>query len=96
MRTRGIRWGWAARLTAVLICAGFLMMGCQAGSSATLSTTLDTPFYLDGPQQARPPDGTLTAGTRVTLVSAAGSYSQVILPDGRKAYVASDSLQPLR
>jgi uncharacterized protein YgiM (DUF1202 family) len=38
----------------------------------------------------------VAAGTRVTLVSAAGSYAQVLLPDGRRAYVATDSLKPLR
>ncbi len=83
---------WAA---ALLLCI-LLLAGCQAGGGATHSVENETPFYLDGPQQARPADGTLTAGTRVTLVNAAGSYAQVVLPDGRRAYVATDSLRPLR
>jgi hypothetical protein len=73
-----------------------LSIGCQAVGGATHSVAHETPFYLDGPQQARPPDGTLAAGSRVTLVSAAGSYAQVVMPDGRRAYVAADSLKPLR
>ena len=96
MRAWSIRGGRVVRLTALLMIAGLLLAGCQVGSVATHATTFDTPFYLDGPQQARPPDGTLTAGTRVTLVNMAGSYAQVVLPDGRRAYVAADSLRPLR
>jgi hypothetical protein len=84
--------GWAV---ALLLCA-LLLAGCQAGGRATHTVATETPFYLDGPQQARPPDGAVAAGTRVTLVSAAGSYTQVVLPDGRRAYVATDSLKPLR
>ncbi len=57
---------------------------------------VETPFYLDGPQQARPADGVLAVGARVTLVQEAGSYTQVTLPDGRRAYVAADSLKALR
>ncbi len=83
---------WVA---ALLLCA-LLLAGCQAGGGATHTVATETPFYLDGPQQARPPDGTVAAGTRVTLVSAAGSYAQVLLPDGRRAYVATDSLKPVR
>ena len=55
----------------------------------------DTAYYLDGPQQARPADGTLPAGTRVALVQEAGSYAVVRVEDGQQVYVAADSLQPL-
>jgi len=72
-----------------------LLTGCQAWG-ATHEVIVETPFYLDGPQQARSADGTLAAGTRVTLVREAGSYAGVTLPDGRRAYVAADSLRPLR
>ncbi|MFP6575859.1 MAG: hypothetical protein VB912_11945, partial [Pirellulaceae bacterium] len=35
-------------------------------------------YYLDGPQQMRPPDGKFKAGTKVELVQEAGSYSVVV------------------
>jgi hypothetical protein len=79
-------------LAAPLLAAPLLLAGCQAGAGATHTVIGETPFYLDGPQQARPPDGVLAAGTAVTLVEAAGSYALVLLPDGRRAYVAAGSL----
>jgi peptidoglycan hydrolase-like protein with peptidoglycan-binding domain len=55
----------------------------------------DTEYYLTGPQQAHPPDGTLTAGTKITLLEEAGSYCRIRSEDGIEAYVSTDSLQPL-
>jgi hypothetical protein len=55
----------------------------------------DTEYYLSGPQQARPPDGTLPAGTKVTLLEEAGSYCRVRSEGRIEAYVSTDSLQPL-
>jgi hypothetical protein len=55
----------------------------------------DTKYYLSGPQQARPPDGTLSAGTKVTLLEEAGSYCRIRSEDGIEAYVSTDSLQRL-
>lgn len=78
----------------LLFCA-LLLAGCQANDGGTYTVVIETPFYLDGPQQARPADGLLPAGERVTLVRTAGSYAQVMLSDGRRAYVAADSLKPL-
>jgi len=89
--------GWGLRLAAAMAVVALLAAGCQAaGGAPTHTVTGATPFYLDGPQQARPPDGTLAAGSRVTLARAAGSYAQVVMPDGRRAYVAADSLKALR
>jgi len=82
-------------LAAGLLIGILLLTGCRT-NGATHEVALETPFYLDGPQQARPADGTLAAGTRVTLAREAGSYAEVTLPDGRRAYVAADSLGPLR
>jgi hypothetical protein len=79
-------------VAAPLVAAPLLLAGCQAGAGATHSVLGATPYYLDGPQQARPPDGILAAGTAVILVKASGSYALVTLPDGRRAYVAADSL----
>jgi hypothetical protein len=57
--------------------------------------TSDEPYYLNGPQQASPPEGKFKAGTKVLLVSHEGSYSRVTSEDGTFAAVASGSLKPL-
>ena len=73
----------------------------QAPSSAETTTefthriTIDTEFYTGGPQQARPPDGTMKAGTKVILIREAGSYCQVQSEDGVEAYVTTGSLEPI-
>ena len=53
----------------------------------------DTVYYKIGPQQAQPPDGTFRAGTRVTLIREAGSYSLVRSADGTRAYVVGSALK---
>jgi hypothetical protein len=55
----------------------------------------DTEYYLSGPQQAGPPEGMLSAGTKVTLLEEAGSYCRIRSEDGIEAYVSTNSLQPL-
>jgi hypothetical protein len=92
--------GWkriwlAICITGLVVAVGLAAAGCSR-SSYTHTVTADTEYYLDGPQQARPPDGTLSAGTAVRLVSEAGSYSLVETPDHMQVYVATDSLRPLR
>lgn len=70
------------------------LAGCQktdTGYTHTLKTTVE--YYATGPQQGRPPDGQMAAGTKVRLVEAAGSYSLVEAATGKKGYVASDALQ---
>jgi hypothetical protein len=52
-------------------------------------------YYLDGPQQMRPPDGKFPAGTRVELVQDSGSYSMVVSEDGIRAYVSTGALKPI-
>ena len=56
---------------------------------------VDTEYYLVGPQQAQPPDGTFKAGTKVKLVEEAGSYCVVESGDGVRAHVVVDALKPL-
>jgi len=53
----------------------------------------ETEYYTTGPQQGRPPDGTFQAGTKVSVVENAGSYSIVESENGVRAYVATDSLK---
>jgi len=52
-------------------------------------------YYLDGPQQMRPPDGKFKAGTKVELVEEAGSYSVVVSEDGIKAYISTGALKSI-
>ena len=51
-----------------------------------------TLYYKGGPQQAQPPDGTFTAGTKVRLLRAAGSYSRVRSEGGIEGYVAAKAI----
>lgn len=50
----------------------------------------DAVYYVGGPQQAQPPDGTFTAGTKVLIIEEAGSYSLIRSEEGIEAYVAAD------
>jgi len=79
----------------LLALVGLVAAGC-GGAAYTHTITADTEYYRDGPQQARPADGTLAAGTMVRLVSESGSYSLIETSDRMRVYVASDSLQPLK
>ena len=73
----------------------------QAENPATVSESptfsghvlaADTEYYLDGPQQSRPPDGTLKAGTKVMVMEDAGSYCRVRSEDGIVAFIAADAI----
>ena len=55
----------------------------------------ETEYYTTGPQQGRPPDGKFPAGTKVTIVQEAGSYTQIRSEDGIEAYVSSDAIKEL-
>lgn len=85
----------AVCILGLLALVGLAAAGCgSAGYTHTVA--VDTQYYRDGPQQARPADGTLAAGTMVRLVSESGSYSLVETPDRLHVYVASGSIQPLK
>jgi hypothetical protein len=62
-----------------------------ADDGFTHVATTDTEYYLSGPAQARPPEGTVKAGTRVRVLQEAGSYTRVETEDGITGYVASPS-----
>ncbi|MCI0366284.1 MAG: hypothetical protein L0Y44_07590 [Phycisphaerales bacterium] len=75
---------------ALVVCLGF---GSCKGGGFTHVVTKDTAYYIDGPQQARPQDGTLTVGTKVRLVESGSSYSLIEKPVN--GYVFTGDLQPL-
>ena len=67
-----------------------------APNQFTHELTRPQPFYFDGAQQGRPPDGELPAGAKVVLLfHDGGSYCRVA--DGRGLYVEIeyDSLKAL-
>jgi hypothetical protein len=84
-----------ACVIALIVMLMLTAAGC-GGAAYTHTVTVDTEYYRDGPQQARPADGTLAAGTKVRLVSESGSYSLVETSNHMQVYVASASLQPLK
>ena len=55
----------------------------------------DVAYYLTGPQQARPPEGSFNRHARVRLVRNAGSYSQVESETGSTAFVSTGALEEL-
>jgi len=55
----------------------------------------DTEYYIDGPQQARPPDGTLKAGVKVRVIEEAGSYCRVQSEDGTLVFISADAISSL-
>ena len=63
--------------------------------TATHVLKTDVVYYLGGPQQGAPPDGTLQAGTRVTLVRDEGSYSRVRTADGVECSIEKGALEEL-
>jgi|TARA_B100001964_G_scaffold173365_1_gene190945 uncharacterized protein YgiM (DUF1202 family) len=97
-------------LLTLLVCGFIIAAGCtenakpaiqvngqSAISQAALThvVTTDTVYYMSGPQQARPPEGKFKAGTKVTLVQKAGSYSVVRSAGGVQAYVSTASLKAI-
>lgn len=67
----------------------------KAKFSPTLLLKHTVKYYSTGPQQGRPADGSLAAGTAVEALEAAGSYRRVRTADGTSGFVSSDSLIPL-
>jgi hypothetical protein len=66
-----------------------------ADKDMTHVLTKDEAYYATSPAQARQPDGTLKAGTRVMLLMPRGSYAQVMTADGKRVYTSTASLKPV-
>lgn len=59
--------------------------------------TTETEYYLGGPQQGRPPEGNLPAGTKVAKSDDAnGDYVFVEAQNGVKAWVHANALDSLK
>lgn len=95
------------RMVALLLVIVVVVAGCStSGKSSTDAgrveksaythvVTEETAYYLNGPQQAMPPQGKFPKGTRVTLVRDAGSYAVVTCESGITAYVSTAALKRL-
>ena len=57
--------------------------------------TQDEAYYATSPAQAKKPDGTLKAGTKVVLLMPRGSYAQVMTGDGKRVYTSTAALKPV-
>lgn len=57
--------------------------------------TKEEAYYTTSPAQARKPDGTLKAGTKVVVLMPRGSYSQVMTADGKRIYTSTAALKPV-
>ncbi len=66
--------------------------GPDSATSSGHVLAADTEYYIDGPQQSRPPDGTMEAGMKVTVIEDAGSYCRVQTEDGIVAFIAADAV----
>lgn len=88
-------------MPAILLAACHAALECNAfaekpsvrkRADATHYVVRNTPYYVTGPQQARPADGTFQAGTRVRLLRQAGSYALVRSGAGVRAYVSTSAI----
>ena len=64
----------------------------ETNEKLTHALNTDAAFYLTGPQQGSPADGTLTQGTKVRILRTAGSYVQIETEAGLAAYVSGGAL----
>ena len=87
-------------LAFALAIVAMLASGCASArpqhTTFTHVTTERVDLYRDGPQQARPSETTLPAGTPVRVIDEAGSYSRVALADGSTGYVITTGLRRAR
>jgi hypothetical protein len=84
-----------------LLAASLSLAACGSTPSnpqfqnATHELATASDLYRGGPQQARPPDARLEAGTLVRTIESAGSYTLIELASGDGGYVLTAALRPL-
>lgn len=67
-------------------CLAFL--GCLGALTGCMHViAYDTPYFRDGPQQLRQPDGDLKTGTQVWITGQQDTYRRVLTLTGVHAYV---------
>ena len=68
------------------------MTDSRSAPAAGLVILTETEYYTTGPQQSRPPDGKLPAGTQVRIVNDGGSYVQVESAAGLQCWVSAETV----
>lgn len=68
------------------------MTDSDSAPAPGLVVLTETEYYTTGPQQSRPPDGKLSAGTQVHMVNDGGSYVQIESADGLQCWVSADTV----
>ncbi len=80
----------------VFFSTSFVRAGETKPASYTHVIPKTTSYYLQGPQQAMPPQGSFKPGTKVILLQNMGSYTRVKSEDGIEATVSTESLQKIQ
>ena len=94
----GVRAIYAIIVSLPLACAPVASAVSQPSGAATSPSMgyvvpVETAYYSAGPQQGRPPEGTLPSGTRIRILREAGSYVQVETEAGQTVFVAADAVR---
>jgi hypothetical protein len=84
----------ALSLSLLVNCAGSGWSGSDAMQYNRMITRR-TEYYVQGPQQAAPPDGRFDEGTRIRIIAPDGSYVKVQSASGTTAYVESSAIGEL-
>lgn len=91
---------FAARLALATLVVCFLLFLTACSSISYTQDTAphmlivgaDVPFYINGPAQGNGPDRKLSEGDEARVLRREFGYSFVQLSDGKKGYVANESL----
>ena len=86
----GVLSSYPSWLTQLVVTSKKLVSGGQ------FRITENSPYYSDGLQQGRPPDGNVNSGVIVTIVGEEkGPYKKIRMPDGTEAYVDGAILETI-
>lgn len=79
----------------ILFVLCLLLFSCE-GKPYTHEVTVETSYYLSGPQQGRPPEGKLKPGDKILILSDSGSYVLMKSEGGVEAYISKGSFKKIQ
>jgi len=89
------------KFTLIILC--MMIFGCSQTVAEKTSpkpfthvVTVDTHYYLSGPQQGRPPEGQLKTGTKIVILNDSGSYVLIKSEGGVEAYISKGSFKKIQ